>query len=57
MMFNVKYLSLQNGIVSALPFLLRYTGALTWSNLGDWLIRKGHLSVRKSRKLFSVIGK
>lgn len=56
-MFNVKYLSLQNGIVSALPFLLRYTGALTWSNLGDWLIRKGHLSVRKSRKLFSVIGK
>lgn len=45
----------KNWIVSALPFLLRYTGALTWSNLGDWLIRKGHLSVRKSRKLFSVI--
>ncbi|XP_063597895.1 putative inorganic phosphate cotransporter [Penaeus indicus] len=28
----------ENGVISALPFLLRYTGALTWSNLGDWLI-------------------
>ncbi|XP_042874622.1 putative inorganic phosphate cotransporter [Penaeus japonicus] len=45
----------QNGVISAIPFLMRYAGALTWSNLGDWLIRKGHLSIVQSRRLFSVV--
>ncbi|XP_042874675.1 putative inorganic phosphate cotransporter [Penaeus japonicus] len=47
---------IQNGAVSAIPFLLRYVGALTWGFLGDWLIKKGHLSITTCRKIFSVIG-
>ncbi|XP_042874625.1 putative inorganic phosphate cotransporter [Penaeus japonicus] len=45
----------ENGAVSAIPFLLRYVGALTWGFLGDWLIKKGHLSITTCRKIFSVI--
>ncbi|XP_042874630.1 sialin-like [Penaeus japonicus] len=49
--FSIK----QNGFLSALPFLLRYLGAILWSSLGDWLTSRGYLSIRTSRRLFSVI--
>ncbi|XP_042874629.1 sialin-like isoform X2 [Penaeus japonicus] len=45
----------ENGLLSALPFLVRYVGAITWSSLGDWLIKRGHLSVRNSRRIFSAV--
>lgn len=49
--FSIK----QNGFLSALPFLLRYVGAILWSSLGDWLTTHRYLSVRTSRRLFSVL--
>ncbi|XP_042874626.1 putative inorganic phosphate cotransporter [Penaeus japonicus] len=47
----------ENGFLSALPFLLRYMGAIIWSSLGDWLTKHGYLSISASRRLFSAIGK
>lgn len=49
--FSIK----QNGFLSALPFLLRYVGAILWSSLGDWLTTHRYLSIRASRRLFSVL--
>ncbi|XP_063597900.1 putative inorganic phosphate cotransporter [Penaeus indicus] len=49
--FSIK----QNGFLSALPFLLRYVGAILWSSLGDWLTTHKYLSIRASRRLFSVL--
>ncbi|XP_063597896.1 sialin-like [Penaeus indicus] len=46
---------LQNGFLSALPFLLRYMGAIIWSSLGDWLTKRGFLSICASRRIFSAI--
>ncbi|XP_047501430.1 sialin-like isoform X2 [Penaeus chinensis] len=49
--FSIK----QNGFLSALPFLLRYVGAILWSSLGDWLTTHRYLSIRASRRLFSIL--
>ncbi|XP_047501481.1 putative inorganic phosphate cotransporter [Penaeus chinensis] len=45
----------ENGFLSALPFLLRYMGAIIWSSLGDWLTKRGFLSICASRRIFSAI--
>lgn len=47
---------MQNGILSALPFLSRYLGAITLSSLGDALTSRGYITVLTSRKAASVIG-
>ncbi|XP_045116561.1 putative inorganic phosphate cotransporter [Portunus trituberculatus] len=49
--FSIK----ENGLLSSLPFLFRYLGALSFSFFGDWIISSGKLSVITSRRLSSAI--
>lgn len=49
--FSIK----ANGLLSALPFLSRYVGAILLSTLGDWLLGHGYLSIRSTRRIFSTV--
>ncbi|MPC54445.1 putative inorganic phosphate cotransporter [Portunus trituberculatus] len=49
--FSIK----SNGMVSGLPFLTRYLGAITWSTLGDALTSRGYISVLTCRRVTSMI--
>ncbi|KAK8381082.1 hypothetical protein O3P69_008167 [Scylla paramamosain] len=50
--FSIK----SNGVVSGLPFLTRYLGAITWSSLGDALTSRNYISVLTCRRVASMIG-
>ncbi|XP_068216855.1 putative inorganic phosphate cotransporter [Palaemon carinicauda] len=55
-MRNVLGYSIQkNGLVSGLPFLCRYLGAVSSGILADWLLCRGYLSIVVARKLFCSI--
>ena len=47
---------LQNGIVSALPFLLNWLASIPIGLFADWLIRSETLSRQSTRKLMTTIG-
>ncbi|XP_071526782.1 sialin-like isoform X4 [Panulirus ornatus] len=48
--FSIK----KNGLLSGLPFLSRYIGALTCSTIADWLLGRGYLSIVNTRRIFSA---
>ena len=48
--------SLQNGLVSSLPYLLNCILSVIVSWLADWLIQSGKLSRSFTRKLMTSIG-
>ena len=48
--FNIK----ENGILSSLPYLGKYTFAVATSTLADYLLRKKKLSVTAIRKIFTT---
>ncbi|XP_064111730.1 putative inorganic phosphate cotransporter [Macrobrachium nipponense] len=55
-MRNVLGYSIQkNGLVSGLPFLCRYLGAVSSGILADWLLCREYLSIVAARKLFCSI--
>lgn len=45
----------ENGVLSSLPFLCRYLGAISFSTVGDWLLSAGKLKVLTCRRLSSFI--
>ncbi|KAK4317784.1 hypothetical protein Pmani_011182 [Petrolisthes manimaculis] len=45
--FSIK----SNGVLSALPFISRYMGAIVWSNLVDFATSRKYISLLASRKL------
>ncbi|XP_064107396.1 sialin-like isoform X2 [Macrobrachium nipponense] len=49
--FSIK----ENGLISALPFISRYAGAVIMSIIGDWLLTHKYLSIRSTRRIFSTI--
>ncbi|KAK8380405.1 hypothetical protein O3P69_016763 [Scylla paramamosain] len=49
--FSIK----ENGLLSSLPFLFRYLGALTFSFFGDWIISTDKLRFITMRRLSSAI--
>lgn len=50
--FSIK----ENGLYSSLPYAVMWIVSITSGILGDWLIKKGHLGITASRKLFTGIG-
>ncbi|KAK8726969.1 hypothetical protein OTU49_017481, partial [Cherax quadricarinatus] len=50
--FSIK----QNGVLSALPFLCRYLGAIISATVADMVMARGLLSVLSVRRVFSTIG-
>ncbi|XP_066953297.1 sialin-like [Macrobrachium rosenbergii] len=55
-MKNVLGFSIRsNGAISAVPFLCRYIGGITWSSLSAWLITRKYISLRTSRRVFGAI--
>ncbi|XP_066952063.1 sialin-like [Macrobrachium rosenbergii] len=49
--FSIK----ENGLISALPFIFRYAGAIFMSTAGDWLLTHKYLSIRSTRRIFGAI--
>nr|XP_053651150.1 sialin-like [Cherax quadricarinatus] len=49
--FSIK----QNGVLSALPFLCRYLGAIISATVADMVMARGLLSVLSVRRVFSTI--
>ena len=47
---------MQNGIVSAMPYLFMATIGMVSGWVADWLINSGKLTVTCTRKLFQFIG-
>ena len=56
MVSNICSHQFQNGIVSALPFLLSFLWSLPTSWLADWLIANNKLSRGNVRKVMTTIG-
>ncbi|KAK3894909.1 hypothetical protein Pcinc_001357 [Petrolisthes cinctipes] len=49
--FSIK----SNGILSALPFVSRYVGSITWSTLVDFSTSRNYISLLASRKLACIV--
>ncbi|XP_045591544.1 sialin [Procambarus clarkii] len=55
-MKNVLGFSIRkNGLLSGLPFLSRYVGAVISSSSGDWLVGRGYLTILNARRIYSAI--
>ncbi|XP_046734067.1 putative inorganic phosphate cotransporter [Diprion similis] len=52
----LKYSIQSNGLLSALPFLIKWLVINASSWMSDWLIKEGKLSRTKVRKIFGTIG-
>lgn len=51
--FNVK----ENGLWSALPYIVMWIVSLGSGWICDWVIKKKYMSVSRARKFFTTIGK
>ncbi|KAK4312809.1 hypothetical protein Pmani_015820 [Petrolisthes manimaculis] len=49
--FSIK----SNGLLSALPFVSRYVGSITWSTLVDFSTSRNYISLLVSRKLACIV--
>lgn len=47
----------ENGLYSALPYLLMWIVSITTGFLSDWLIVKKYLNLTNARKVFTAVGK
>lgn len=47
---------LQNGMLSALPYIMTWVCSFPVGYLADWIARKRLLSKRDSRRLFTCVG-
>lgn len=47
----------ENGLYSALPYLVMWIVSVTMGFLSDWLIVRDYLSITNARKLFTATGK
>ena len=54
--YSWNYNNFQNGLVSALPYLLLWLFSMPWSWFSDWLIVSGKLSRTNVRKISTIVG-